>query len=131
LKKVKGYSLIETIVALAIASLLVMGFYSLSNSLLKARDSSRIAQKALTLAENRIESILAEPDNLSVSPSGVFITYQEVDGFIVAYRILSGADDAVVSDEAGEVARLYTIEVIVTYGTFEKSLSTKYYAFRE
>ncbi|MBP1920572.1 type IV pilus modification PilV family protein [Youngiibacter multivorans] len=131
MKKVKGYSLIETIVALAIASLLVVGFYSLSNSLLKARDSSRIAQEALTLAENRIESLLAEPDNLSVSPSGVFITDQEVDGFILDYRILSGADEAVVSDEAGEVARLYTVEVKVTYGNYEKKLSTKYYAFRK
>lgn len=131
MKKVKGYSLIETLVALAIASLLVMGFYSLSNSLLKARESSRIAQEALTLAENRIESLLSMPDSLSATPPGTYVTDQVINGFTVSYRILSEADDAIVSDKAEELARLYTIEVKVTYGDYEKSLSTKYYEYRE
>jgi len=131
LKKVKGYSLIETLVALAIASLLVMGFYSFSNSLLKARESNRIAQEALTLAENRIESLLAMPDSLSAIPSGTYLTEQVTNGYTVSYRVLSGTDDAIVSDKAEELARLYTIEVKVTYGTYEKIISTKYYDYRE
>lgn len=131
MKKVRGYSLIETIVALAVASLLVMGFYSLSSSLLKARDSSRIAQEALILAESKMESLIAEPYSLSATPPGIYITDLVVNGFTVAYRILSDTDEAIISDDAEEFARLYTIEVKVTYGTYVKSLSTKYYVYQE
>lgn len=131
MKKISGYSLIETIVALAIASLLVMGFYSISNSLLKARDSSRIAQEALILAESKIESLIAEPDSLRVTAPGIYITDQVIDGFTVAYRILSNTDETIISDDSEELARLYTIEVRVTYDKYEKSLSTKYYVYQE
>lgn len=130
MKKIRGYSLIETIVALAIASLLVMGFYSLSNSLLKARDSSSIALKALTLAESNLESLLAEPGSLSTTPPGSYVTLQQADGYTVSYRILSDMDDAIVSGTE-VLARLYTIEVRVTYDNYDKSLSTKYYVYQE
>lgn len=130
MKKIRGYSLIETIVALAIASLLVMGFYSLSNSLLKARDSSSLALKALTLAESNMESLLEEPGSLSATPTGSYVTLQQADGYTVSYRILSDMDDSIVSG-AEVLARLYTIEVRVTYDKYEKSLSTKYYVYQE
>ncbi len=131
MKKVRGYSLIETIVALAIASLLVMGFYSLSSSLLKARESSRIAQEALILAESKIESLIAEPDSLSATPPGIYVTDQVINGFTVTYRILSDAAEVIISEDAEELSRLFTIEVKVTYGTYEKILSTKYYDYKE
>jgi Tfp pilus assembly protein PilV len=129
--KVKGYSMIETLVALAIATMLVLGFHNLSGSLTKARNSNKLAQQALILAGNKMEELLANPGSLAVTPTGDFITDPiSTPGFTVGYMIRSGTADAVVSG-TDELARIYTVEVRVSYGTGEERLSTSFYIFRE
>jgi len=66
-----------------------------------------------------------------VTPTGSLVTDSvSTPGFNVGYMIRSGSTDAVVSG-TDELARIYTVEVRVSYGTGEEKLSTRFYIFRE
>lgn len=127
--RVKGYSMIETLVALAIATMLVLGFHNLSGSLTKARYSSRLAQEAQIIAGNKLEELLSDPSELATMPIGSLLSDTSTSpDFNLTYMVSSVEYLTPGSDNQ---ASLYTIEVRVSYDTGEKILSTKYYVYHE